>query len=224
MQEKRRLLLAAGTLATVGAVVALVFGVTFGLFSATSDATQSTFASGTVSIGTPVTDTSCTISDMVPGDESTGYSGAGITGNTQATKDASCEFKVTYTGSVPAFIGIKLTSGGTGLYSSSDSNSLRFEISDGAHSYTTSGNLNADGTILYVATDAGGVSGGTYDFTVDYGLPTAADNTYQDLTASLDMTVYAVQSGNNGYATTDGTSGGTACTVGQTCAGITSWS
>ena len=188
MSGKKRLFLAAGTLASVGAVVALATGVTFGLFSANAPATNSTFASGTVTLGAPAIDSNCAVTNMVPGDSATN----------------ACEFKVAYTGSAPAWIGIKLTNTGTGLYDGT-ANGLQYTISDGTNSYTTSGVLNNAGTILYVASDPGGLGAGTYDFTVSYSLPLGSPNTYQGLNSTLGMTVYAVQSANNGSAGTPGT-------------------
>ena len=216
MRGKKRLFLAAGTIASVGAVVALAVGVTFGLFSANAPATQSTFATGTLTLGSSV-DHHCSITNMVPGDESTGYTGADVTGNTQSPKDASCTFTVQYTGSVPADIGLTLTPGGT-LYDGT-ANGLQYQITDdlGA-SFSTGGVINGtSGDKLWVAKDAGNGVGGdhTYTITVDYGLPTATGNAYQNLNATLDMTLYAVQAGNNGDPT--------AQVAGQPSSGI-SWS
>lgn len=211
IQGKKRLLLAAGTVTTLGAVATLVAGVTFGLFSATSTpSTPSTFATGTVSVGSPATDVNCVITNMVPGDESTGYLPS-IAENTQSPKDAQCVFAVKYTGTVPAYIGLSTTQSGTlaGV--------LKWEINEANGSPYTSGgviNTNSAANPLYVAKDTG--ADNTYTFTVDYALPTNV--TSQALTAaSLTMTVYAVQAGNNGSGV---------CTVGLQCvgSGITAWS
>jgi predicted ribosomally synthesized peptide with SipW-like signal peptide len=225
----RRLALVTGSITTLAAVAALGAGVSLALFSASSAGSANTFTAGTVSIGSP-TSTTCTVSGMEPGDESTGYSGSNVTGNTQATKDAACTFQVTYTGSGAAWIGLGTATSGTALYDGTSSG-LNFQISDGAStSYTTSGVLNTNSSsspLLVSATpDAGSGTGGdkTYTFTVNYGLPTAAGNAYQGKSTTLTLTVYAVQSNNNGYATTNGLSGGTACTAGSQCSGITGWS
>jgi len=214
MSFKKRLFIGAGALTTVAAATTLVAGVTFGFFSASTSSTASTFTSGTVSIGSPaVTDTNCVITNMVPGDSSSGYgSGSGA--------DAQCVFSVKYTGSAPAYIGLGTTLSGSLTLASA----LQWKITDGgAHTYTTSGaiNTNAVGDPLYVAADNGTVATGqkTYTFTVDYLLPSSV--TDQTLTtASLGLTVYAVQSGNNGT--------GAACTVGAECTtgptGIPNWS
>ena len=70
--------------------------------------------------------------------------------------------------------------------------------------------------MLVSKTPDAGSDNTVYTFTVNYALPTLAANTYQNTNTSLTLTVYAVQSGNNGSAT--------ACTVGTQCVGITSWS
>jgi predicted ribosomally synthesized peptide with SipW-like signal peptide len=214
MVGKKRLFLAAATLASVGAVVALATGVTFGLFSASQTSSGSSFTAGTVALPPGDTvDTTCTVSPMVPGDSSTGYLPV-PTGQTD-TKTAACTFSVEYTGNVPAFIGIKLTSGGTGLYDGT-ANGLQYEISDGSASYATAGVLNSTTQELYVSTDAAS-SDTVHTFTVNYALPnTNADNGYQGETATLGIAVSAVQAGNNGTAA--------ACTAGSTCPGITAWS
>ena len=222
MSGKKRLFLAAGTLASVGAVVALAVGVTFGLFSASQNSTPSTFATGTVSIGNPAVDTNCTVTKMVPGDQSPSYSPANPNFTNSGNADlATCEFQVTYTGSVPAYIGLKTTLGAGTLGSA-----LQWEISESTGAtpsntqpgaFASGGliNTNSAANPLYVATDSG--SGNTYTFYVDYLLPDTV--TSQTLTAaSLGLTVEAVQAGNNG----DGV-----CTVGQQCLGsghINSWS
>jgi predicted ribosomally synthesized peptide with SipW-like signal peptide len=221
---KRRLATSAGTLLTVAAVTSLGAGVSLALFSASSAGGANTFTAGTVSIGSP-TSTTCTVSAMQPGDESTGYSGAGVTGNTQSPKDAVCTFQVSYSGTASAYIGLGMadtTTSTSNLYDGSASG-LNFEIADGSTtSYTTSGALKANSAsspLLVSATpDAGSGLGGhkTYTFTVNYALPTGAGNTYQGMNTSLTLTVYAVQANNNGSAS--------ACSAGAQCPGITSWS
>lgn len=208
---KKRLVAAAGAATAVAAVATLIAGVTFGLFSASSTpSAANTFATGTVSVGSP-TQTTCTITNMVPGDESVNYTPS-IVGNNQSTKDIECSYAVTYTGSAPAFIGLSTSLTGT------LGSALQWQISDGTNSYTTSGaiNTNSASSPLYVATDAGNGVGGqqTYTFKVNYALP--LNVTSQTLTdASLTLTVYAVQSGNNGTGV---------CTAGAQCANVTSWS
>jgi len=127
------LLITAATVATIGSVVVLAFGVTFGLFSATSSSQTNTFTAGTVSIGTPVS-VPCTVSNMVPGDDSTGYT-PDVPGRTDA-QTAACTFTVTYSGSAPAYIGLGMVASGTNLYDGT-ANGLQFQVSDGGANYTT---------------------------------------------------------------------------------------
>jgi predicted ribosomally synthesized peptide with SipW-like signal peptide len=216
MFGKKRLLIAVGTLASVGAAVTLVTGVTFGLFSASSTSTPAnTFTAGTVTLTSPAT-TQCTVGPMAPGDSSTGYSPTPL-GQTD-TETASCTFAVTYSGTLPAFLGVSFTQGGTGLYDATTSG-LQYQIKDGTTSYTTSGVLNTNSSsspLLVSKTADAGSSNTVHTITVNYALPTASPNAYQGLTSTLSITVSAVQAGNNGSTS--------ACTAGLQCAGITSWS
>lgn len=223
MSTKKRLIIGAGALLTAGATLTAAAGFTLGLFSANSGASgNNTFTTGTVSIGSPTT-VSCTIANMVPGDESTGYTGTGVTGNDQGTKDAACTFAVTYTGSAPAWLGLSTTdttTSSTNLYAGTAGTGLQLQISDGSNTnYTTTGVINANTAsspmLVSKTADAGGDST-VYTFTVNYALPSSANNTYQAANTKLTLTVYAVQAGNNGSTT--------ACTAGTQCVGVTSWS
>jgi hypothetical protein len=211
MSIKKRMALGAGAIATVAAVGTLVAGVTFGFFSATTGSNgNNTFTAGNVTLDTPVVST-CTVGPMVPGDSSTGY--ATTPGGQTDARTAACTVSVDYTGNVPAYIGLDLATSGTGLYDQT-ANGLQFQISDGTGSYATSGVLNG-GSDLYVSTDPG--TGSTnHTFTVNYALPTSADNSYQGKTTTLTLTVHAVQQGNNGNTT--------GCAAGAVCAGISTWS
>ncbi|MGA8014677.1 MAG: hypothetical protein WCB85_02025 [Candidatus Dormiibacterota bacterium] len=221
-----------GILALVAAAAALVASIALGALS-TNGAGTGSASTGSVALTTNGSATmSCTVGPMAPGDSSTGWSGNPITGQTD-TKSAPCTLSVTYAGSLSAFIGLGV-SGENGLYDGTP-NGLQLQISDGVNSYSTSGavNPNTASDPLYVATDPGTASGGghTYDFTVNYALPRTyssspdtQDNTYQGRSTTLVFTVYAVQTVGDGYATTNGMSGGPACTPGQQCSGITAWS
>jgi len=241
MSIKKRLALGAGALASVGAVATLVAGVTFGLFSATPvSSSANTFATGTVSTTSGPTSTVCQVTNMVPGDESAKYAGItndGSASNNQGTKDATCEFQVQYTGSVPAYIGL-----GTSITGNLP---LNWEITSAESAYTATTpteasqpgayttntqtsavpptvlttsvpNTNTAGDPLYVAADTGNATaahGNLYTFWVDYQLPTSY--TAQTNTgSSLTLTVYAVQSGNNAQT----------CTQGTQCSGTPAWS
>src|SRR5579872_4156133 len=215
MFSQKRLLTAAAALATIASIVALATGVTFGLFSAntSSNAQSNTFSSVTVSIGNP-TSVSCTVSNMVPGDDSSGYTPD--PGARTDSQTAPCTYTVTYTGNVPAYIGLGLATSGTGLYDGS-SNGLQFQVSDGTNNYTASGvlNTNSPSDPLFVSKDNPGA--GAHTFTVNYALPLGSPNSYQGKNTTVTLTVYAVLAGNNGSGS---------CTAGVQCStsGVASWS
>ena len=213
MSMKKRLALGAGAVATVGAVATLIAGVTFGLFSATNTQTgTNSFTAGTVTQGSPAT-TTCTISNMVPGDSSTGYTPA-PSGQTNA-QSAPCTFAVTYTGSAPAYLGVDVAVGGSSLYDGT-TNGLQLQVSDGTTSYTTGGALNGTSNLLVSTTPDAGSSNTVHTLTVNYALPTAATNAKQGLSTTLTLTIHAVQSGNNNFVT--------GCSAGHTCGTATNWS
>jgi predicted ribosomally synthesized peptide with SipW-like signal peptide len=72
MTGKKRLLLAAGSIASIGAVVALATGVTFGLFSATQVSGNNTFTAGTVTLDRTAQSV-CAVTHVQPGDATAGY-------------------------------------------------------------------------------------------------------------------------------------------------------
>ncbi|MEW8979224.1 MAG: TasA family protein [Symbiobacterium sp.] len=78
------------SLATVGALSALITGASFALFTAESDNVNNTLSAGTVELG-EVTSFSCGVStdNLAPGDS------------------GSCTVSVTYVGSLEAFIGVE---------------------------------------------------------------------------------------------------------------------
>jgi predicted ribosomally synthesized peptide with SipW-like signal peptide len=240
--NKKRLAFAAGLLATVGAIGTLVAGVTFGLFSATTPTQSNTFTAGTVTLTQPVS-TSCAITKLVPGDQTTGYIPANAGGQTN-TAVAQCKLQVTYGGTVPANLGLDVAVTGTagspvqayapgntgltptaapGLYDGT-SNGLQVELTDSIDytSYWSGTTVNGGAFAgpassindLLVAKAA--LNGTSVTFTVDYALPTAANNAYQSAASTITLTAHAVQSGNNGDTNL--------CTLGHTCAGITGWS
>jgi hypothetical protein len=213
MIGKKRLALLAGSATTVAAVATLVAGTTFGLFSSTQAGSANTFATGTVTVGNPVS-TVCAVTNMVPGDDSAGYTPQ-LTGITDGTF-AACKFSVKYSGSAPAYIGLSTAQSGN--------LPLLWQVAQSATDVSQPGafangsgviNSNSAASPLYVATDAGG-DNTVYTFWVDYALPSTY-TTQVNTGASLTLTVEAVQSGNNG----DGT-----CTVGAQCIAphINSWS
>jgi hypothetical protein len=190
MIGKKRLALAAGSVTAAGAVATLVAGTTFGLFAASDPLSDSSFTAGTVSLDNTASAV-CDVSPMVPGDSSSGYS---PTPDAQTDPQTDpCTFTVAYTGSAPAWVALDLTEVATGLYDGT-ADGLQFQISDGTVSYTTDGVLN--GTNLLISTSAL-TNGDARTFTVNYALPRTSGNDYQGLSAELQMTVHAVQAGNN---------------------------
>jgi len=84
------------SLATVGALSALITGATFALFTAQTENLNNTFSAGTVSLGN-VALGACDIGDpdnLAPGDS------------------GSCTVEVTYSGSLEAFIGVQFSTEG----------------------------------------------------------------------------------------------------------------
>lgn len=198
--------LVAVSLAAVAAVLAITLA--FGSQNTTAGSSTGSATTGSVTIGNP-TSTTCPIYNMQPGDSSTGYrpTPAGQTD----PQTQPCSFSVTYSGNLPAYIGLGAATTGTGLYDGTG-NGLQFQISDNHTSYTNSGaiNTNSASSPLYVAADAGNDSV-TYTFTVNYALPRISPSTYRGLNTTLTLTVYAVQSGGNGLSS--------ACTAGSQCSG-----
>jgi spore coat-associated protein N len=208
MVGKKRLFMAAATLASVGAVIALATGVTFGLFSATETSATNAFAAGTVTVA-PGSNTSvtCNTSNIVPGDSS-------------PTDHPSCTYNVRYTGSVPANLAVDVnvasaaaclaSCNGVGDFPLYDGTAagLQYTIGDGTTTYV-SGTKYKDSTGASQTIVAGtpvtdllvakGVSADSSDrtFTVNYSLPLAAGNDYQGSTSSVTLTFHAVQSAHN---------------------------
>ena len=107
--NKKRLLVAASGMTALGAAATLVAGVTFGFFSATTTPSTSTLSAGTVTLDNSTSSTTCTVSDIAPGDSSSGYTGVtpGVVTNGSST--------VTSTGTaVGEFVGWSVTSDAAG--------------------------------------------------------------------------------------------------------------
>jgi hypothetical protein len=262
---KRRLVGAASFFVSILAASSLVAGVTFGLFSATpKTSTANTFSTGTVSLNQSET-ISCTVANLSPGDGS--YT-TGSAYNNEGGADGQCTLAVSYTGNVPAYLGLDIQVSGTvgspvqtyggstltgalGLFDGS-ANGLQLLIKDSAFGDTFVSNgttANTPGTApgLNYLTKAGAqtnltgasactgngtnsgcsASGTDTDFligsttshtgtniTIDYGLPTTANNAYDGATTTIKLTVHAVQQNNNTA---------TGCTNGWQCS-TESWS
>ena len=173
-RNKKRLLLAAGSIASIGAVVALATGVTFGLFSASTSPGSEQFTAGTVTLNKTAS-ANCTITNMVPGDSSAAWAGnaalvaaAAPNGQTDA-QTATCTLNATYTGSADAYLGLDLSiasqtagnAANTNAYDGTDSgstvggsiglfdgtaNGLQLQIKNGGTDFITSG---ANGNVYW---------------------------------------------------------------------------
>jgi len=236
--SKKRLLLVAGAVTTIGAAAALLTGATFGFFSSAGVSSgANTFSAGNVVVGLNPggTQVTCSIGPMSPGD-------------TQAsTGNVACAYDVKYTGSVPGYLALDLKitgAGGTttipygsvsaptaaqGLYDGTG-NGLQFNITDGSSTTYMSGvdyNLaNGTATALTPASGTASVSdllvnttpvtnGATTNVTVNYSLPTSAGNAYNLATSTITLTIHAVQAANNPLPGTC-TATGNQCLTGMT--------
>ncbi len=223
--SKKRVALAAGVAASIGAIAALASGTTFGLYSATETGAGNSFTSGTVSVGTGTpTSVTCTITNMVPGDSS---AGAAI----GSKADTTCTYNVKYTGSAPAWLAVDVAvSNGTPTLYDSTATGLQLYLKDASSTYLTSTaptagttyktaagtatTLPAAGiTDLLVSTTAA-TTNTAASFSLDYALPIASGNTYQSGSATVTLTFHAVQSGNNPLPATC-TTAGTQCLPGS---------
>ena len=223
--SKKRVALAAGVAASIGAIAALASGTTFGLYSATETGAGNSFTSGTVSVGTGTpTSVTCTITSMVPGDSS---AGAAI----GSKADTTCTYNVKYTGSAPAWLAVDVavSNGSPTLYDGT-ATGLQLYLKDASSTYLTSTaptagttyktaagtatTLPAAGiTDLLVSTTAA-TTDTAASFSLDYALPIASGNTYQSGSATVTLTFHAVQSGNNPLPATC-TTAGTQCLPGS---------
>jgi spore coat-associated protein N len=213
MSMKKRLALGAATATTVGAVATLVAGFTFGLFSATESSGANTFTAGTVTVGTGTpTSVTCTISNMVPGDSSSGAS-------TGSQSDSPCTYNVTYTGSAPAWLGVDVSvSNGSTLYDTT-ATGLQLYLKDGSSTYVNgtsytqqgggSASLPVGNTSNLLVSASPAATGTAVNFSLNYALPAAAGNTYQGGSTTVTFTFHAVQSGNNALPSN--------CAAGQQC-------
>jgi predicted ribosomally synthesized peptide with SipW-like signal peptide len=172
-------------LAAAGTAAAMVAASSFALFTAQAQNQSNTFAAGTVSLNSTPATGECSISNMAPGDSSTGFAAGGLgygNGGNGSLSDAPCTFDVTYTGSIPAWLGVSATvvEGSTPL------SDLVFQITD------NNGNTIADtGTVTQFEVQPNA----TEDITVNYGLPLSS--TEQGGSVTLNLEVQAQQYANN---------------------------
>ena len=168
MSSKKRLLMTAAALATIASIVALAAGVTFGLFSAATTPESNTFSTGTVSLTSNATG-ACTVTNAVPGDT------------------GSCTFVATYTGSVPAYVGLDVSDNTGGNLVSTGG--LTYTITD-----ASSTTYSTPGTDLYVGQESGPSTANT--FTINWSMPSSYTN-QSNTGATIVLTVHAVQSAHN---------------------------
>ena len=202
------------------AVSALAVGATMALFSATQTSGSNTFAAGTVSVGLGSTSTTCTVTNMMPGDSSANYD----SGSASLTP---CDYRVKYTGSGAAWLAVDVavTAGSPALYTATSSGlQLKIGVNGGASmvsgtTFKTQAGANTTLTAGSPVTNllVSSVPATTDDlvnFDIDYLLPLLAPNSLQGGTATVTLTFHAVQSSNQPI-------GG--CVAGRQCSDIT-WS
>ncbi|NBN89620.1 MAG: hypothetical protein EBV24_04790 [Actinobacteria bacterium] len=216
----RKMLLGLGITAALAGIGAVVVGTTSALYSATQTSATNTFNSGTVTVGLGSTSTTCAITNMVPGDSSTGY-GAGSQALTQ------CNYKVKYTGSATAWLAVDVAvnAGSTPLYTATTDglqmlvktaggvtlvNNTTYKNPAGTDTTLSSGSVASN--LLISGSPA--VTDDVFQFNIDYLLPLLASNATQGGSASITLTFRAVQSGNQPIL---------ACVAGRQCNTIT-WS
>jgi predicted ribosomally synthesized peptide with SipW-like signal peptide len=202
----KRLALVAGAVGTAGA---LVTGASFAMFNSTSGFQENTFAAGTVTLGDASPSFICQISNMEPGDSTPYYQSQGGSGS-----DTQCQDTVTYTGSLPAWIGLTIEndspnsdSGSTiALENPQDPNALQLHLADSCGNTFALPAPNGENTVTDLVNGSGcndGNSDGSVNdgwtdtFTLDYYLPLGASNQYQGGTAEVELQVVAVQASNN---------------------------
>ena len=206
-----------GAVLMAGALGFAAWGTT-ALFSDSLTNSADSFTSGTVTVGNGPTSTTCSVTQLAPGDSSTGY------GSGSADK-VRCTFNVQYTGSLPAYLGVdvNLLNGATALYTGA-ADGLQMNIAANGVSVMTGTSFKnqAGSSVPVVAGTAVNnvllstspvTTGQAVAFTVDYLLPLAAPNALQAGTASVQLTFHAVQSANQT----------TACVAGRQCTTIV-WS
>lgn len=200
---KKRLLALAGTVCSLVAVSSLVTGVSFAIFNGSLPSQSTSITAGSVSVGSPSVSSACAVSGVLPGASST----------------SACTFSVTYTGTVPAYVGadVLVVSGDathTALWDGTASG-LQLGLDDGAQSdvVPTSALASCAGVgsqfgTFPAALTCGEVdnvvltttpvpSGTLYTLHLNWRMPTTSLNANQGGSAQIYVNFHAVQSGNN---------------------------
>lgn len=191
---------------------------TTALFSDSLTNSSDSFTAGTVTVDNGPTSTTCSVTELAPGDSSTGFGSGSV-------DKVRCTFNVEYTGSLPAYLGVdvNLLNGATALYTGA-TDGLQMNIAaDGVPVVTGTSFKNESGvsTPVVAGTAVDNIllsttpvnTGETVTFTVDYLLPLAAPNSLQGGSSSVQLTFHAVQSANQT----------TSCVAGRQCTTIV-WS
>lgn len=166
------------SLVAVAALSALVMGASFALFTASTTNSANTFTAGTVTLSGSFAST-VAITGMVPGDA------------------GDKNYTITYTGNVPAWVGLDTNLTGT-LTTCSSPNGLQVTVDNGVASTApgyVSYNSSASNQLLNGTTPS--AAGSVFPIHFHYSLPTAADNSCQAQSATFTIGVHAVQAGNN---------------------------
>jgi len=174
MFGKKRAIAVGATVATIGAVVLMAAGVTFGFFSDNYSNNSATFSAGTVLLDHTY-QTSCT------------------TGNNLAAGDSyTCNFPLNYIGGLAAHIGVNLTASGNLWTDNSGATvSISSNLNGGSGTPLTSTAANSGNVYLGdVGPDAG-----AFTLHVTFSLPVSA--TDQGQSAVVAVTVLAVQAAHN---------------------------
>jgi len=206
--------LASVVLVSASAGLALVG--TSAIFQDSETNSSDSFAAGTVTVGLGATSTTCNVSELAPGDSSQSYGSGSVSRTT-------CTYKVKYTGSLPAYLGVdvNVANGATPMFTGTASGlQLKVAASGGVsvmNGTTYKNQAGSDVTvvagtqvsnILVKSTPA--VTDDEVTFTVDYLLPLAAPNSLQASSSSVQLTFHAVQSANQT----------TSCVAGRQCTTI----
>jgi hypothetical protein len=213
---RRRLVVLAGTTATLSAAAMLAASAAFGLFKVTTISQSSTFQSGTVTLASDISG-QCPVNsstqDLFPG-----------------SAPAACTMTATYSGTVHAYLALDVLietqagNGGTKLYSPTDSaNDLQVAITsvNPTVTYTVPTSITScpvsapGGSTCYeidnelVSQSVFTSSSPTVTFSTSVSLPSGTTTGYRGGSAQIMLTAHAVQSSNNGSTSS--------CTVGHEC-------
>jgi hypothetical protein len=218
--SKKRFLLVGAAVTTVGAAAALIAGATFGFFSSAGTATgNNTFTAGKVVVGLDPggTQVTCAIGPMSPGDTQAKSGNVACkydikyTGNVNAFM--AMDLSITGAGGTPQIAHTQTTApaAAQGLYDGS-ATGLQFTITDDdAASYMSGVSYTNQAHASATLTPTGGsasianllvtavpiTTNETKSVTVNYTLPTTADNAYNLATSTLVLRIHAVQADNN---------------------------